>query len=73
MVPVVLGLLREMAEASESPSFRQASPGRVTAAGGGAPPQIVAAFAELARHNQVHAPATRLLKTLHHGVGSVRP
>ncbi|WP_212996913.1 hypothetical protein [Winogradskya consettensis] len=65
LVPVVLGLLRGMAQASELSGFLDASPGRVTASGGGAPPQIVAAFTELVRHHQVHTPATTVLRTLH--------
>ncbi|MFG2406449.1 HEAT repeat domain-containing protein [Streptomyces brevispora] len=73
-VPTTIDLLRRL-----TPAQRPTTDEKVCRAGSGTcartpaaksaipgtPPQIAAAFADMERHNRVHAPTTALLRTLH--------
>ncbi|HEX6683432.1 MAG TPA: hypothetical protein VF062_11580 [Candidatus Limnocylindrales bacterium] len=63
-VPAAIGLLREMAQTTVPKGMWQ-DPPRQAAPDDGVPPQIVAAFEDLDRMQQVHAPTTDLLRTFH--------
>ncbi|MEV7858518.1 HEAT repeat domain-containing protein [Streptomyces hirsutus] len=73
-VPVAIDLLRGLASAQQprtdeklrrSGSGTGACTSAPDTAPSDTPPQIVAAFADMERHNRVHAPITPLLRTLH--------
>lgn len=73
-VPVAVGLLRRLTPAPppgtdekrcRSGSGTRACTPAPDTASPDTPPQIVAAFADMERHNRVHAPTTPLLRALH--------
>ncbi|MFF0075655.1 HEAT repeat domain-containing protein [Streptomyces sp. NPDC005494] len=79
-VPTAADLLRRLAPAtgtSTGEKPRRAGSGScecAPAAGtAGIPRQIAAAFADMARHNRVHAPTTPLLRTFHRVLGDRLP
>lgn len=66
-IATAIGLLRALDDAAV-PAEAWCDPPRPAgsaASGDGAPPQIVAAFEDLERHRQIHAPTTDLLHTFH--------
>ncbi|MGW3248254.1 HEAT repeat domain-containing protein [Streptomyces sp. NPDC001070] len=68
VVPVAVGLLREIARAIPVRRIAPA-PSRPAAPTDKVAPQIVAAFEDLDRHTRVYAPTTALLRTFHEALG----
>ncbi|MEV0749879.1 HEAT repeat domain-containing protein [Streptomyces sp. NPDC050273] len=70
-VSTAIGLLRQLTPAPQPESKKCEADARACAAepatttGHDVPPQIAAAFADLERHNRVHAPTTDLLRRFH--------
>ncbi|MFF2078673.1 HEAT repeat domain-containing protein [Kitasatospora sp. NPDC058162] len=74
ILPAALALLGEPVE-PDPDWWRTATPAHQTPdpEPGSAPPYVLAAFLELDRHGQIHAPTTKLLRTFHQVLGFRAP